>query len=67
MARALNPLDDALRRLTVRALLQEAGPHDLDEARAALQLITERGYQRGKQLLDELQQLMRETETSQRP
>lgn len=48
----------------IRALLQEAIAHDLDEARAALQLIAERGYHRGKSLLDELQQLIQEIATS---
>jgi predicted nucleotidyltransferase len=38
----------------LRALLLEAEPRDLEDAQAALQLIEERGYQRGKQLLEEL-------------
>jgi predicted nucleotidyltransferase len=35
----------------LRALLQEAQPSDLEDARDALRLIEERGYHRGRQLL----------------
>jgi len=42
----------------LRALLLEAEPHDIEEARSALRLIEERGYHRGKQLLAELEQLV---------
>ena len=38
----------------LRALRLEAEPRDLEDARVALQLIQERGYQRGKLLLEEL-------------
>jgi predicted nucleotidyltransferase len=41
----------------LQALLLEAGPADLEDARKALQLIEQRGYQRGKQLLEELARL----------
>jgi hypothetical protein len=41
----------------LQALLLEAGPADMEDARTALQLIEQRGYQRGKQLLEELAQL----------
>ena len=42
----------------LKALLQEAEPHDLEEARSALQLIEDRGYHRGKQLLEEFDLLV---------
>lgn len=42
----------------LRALLEEADPQDLEEARAALRLIKERGYQRGRELLPELEQIV---------
>jgi hypothetical protein len=48
----------------IRALLREATPHDLDGARAALRLITDRGYHRDKCLLDELDALVGETGVS---
>lgn len=47
----------------LRALLLEAEPHDLEEARTALHLIEERGYQRGKQLLEELEKLIEASPT----
>ena len=42
----------------IRALLGEATPADLDEARAALRLISERGFHRGKLLLNELDEVI---------
>ena len=42
----------------LRALLMEAEPQDLDDARAALRLIEERGYQRGRKLLPELEKIV---------
>jgi len=42
----------------LRALLLEAGPGDLDDARSALRLIKERGYQRSRELLPELEKLV---------
>lgn len=42
----------------LRALLLEAEPHDIEEARSAIRLIEERGYQRGKQLLAEFDQFV---------
>ena len=48
----------------IRALLREATPHDLDGARAALRLITDRGYQRDKCLLDALDALVAATGVS---
>ena len=40
------------------ALLREAEPSDLAVARTALQLIAERGYHRGRQLLEELDKIL---------
>lgn len=42
----------------LKALLLESEPVDIEEARSALQLIEERGYHRGKQLLEELDKLI---------
>lgn len=42
----------------IRALLQEAVPGDLQEARSALRMIEDRGYRRGKDLLSELDQIV---------
>jgi predicted nucleotidyltransferase len=42
----------------LRALLVEAEPRDLEEARTALRLIEERGYQRGRELLPEFEQIV---------
>jgi predicted nucleotidyltransferase len=42
----------------LRALLAEAGPEDLAEARAALLLIEGRGYQRGRHLSDDFERLL---------
>ena len=42
----------------LRGLLMEAEPQDLDDARAALRLIEERGYQRGRKLLPELEKIV---------
>jgi len=41
----------------LRALLAEAEPQDLGDARAALRLIEERGYQRGRELLPEFEEI----------
>lgn len=43
------------------ALRKEAGPEDLAEAREALQLISERGYNRGKDLVTEFDRLLSTT------
>ena len=43
--------------MDIRSLLAVASPSDLDHAHAALALIDERGFSRGKALLDELQRL----------
>lgn len=43
--------------MDLRALLAEAGDDELDLARASLQLITERGFHRNKDLLAELRRL----------
>lgn len=48
----------------IRALLRECEAHDLDQARTALRLIAERGYHRGKRLLDELQEIIRDIATA---
>ena len=42
----------------LKALLREAEPRDLADARMALQLIAERGYHRGRPLLEELDNLV---------
>jgi predicted nucleotidyltransferase len=42
----------------LRALLQEAGPRDLADARAALDLIAARGYQRGRSLRADFERLV---------
>jgi predicted nucleotidyltransferase len=42
----------------LRALLLEAEPQDIEEARSALQLIEERGFHRGKQLRAELDRIV---------
>lgn len=42
----------------LQALLREAGDQDLREAREALQLIGERGYHRGRKLIESLDQLL---------
>jgi predicted nucleotidyltransferase len=42
----------------LRALLKEAGARDLAEAREALRLIAERGYNRGKDLMAEFDRLL---------
>lgn len=42
----------------LRALLAEAGPDDLAEARAALLLIEARGFQRGRRLSDDFDRLL---------
>lgn len=43
----------------LRALLREASPEDVGQAREALQLIIERGYNRGRSdLLEQLEQLV---------
>ena len=44
----------------IRALLREARDSDLDEARAALYLIAERGFHRGKSLLRELDEVVKQ-------
>jgi hypothetical protein len=44
----------------IRALLVEATPVDLDDARTALQLIEARGYQRDKVLGEAFEQILRE-------
>jgi hypothetical protein len=44
----------------IRALLAEATPADVDEARAALRLITERGYHRDKPLEEAFEQMVGE-------
>ncbi len=45
----------------LRALLAEAGPEDLAEARAALRLIEDRGYQRGRRLAEDFERLIEES------
>jgi predicted nucleotidyltransferase len=42
----------------LRALLADAGPEDLAEARAALHLIEARGYQRGRRLSEDFERLL---------
>jgi len=42
----------------LKALLLEAEPGDLADARAALQLIAERGYHRGRQLLEDFEKMV---------
>lgn len=44
----------------IRALLVEASPADVDEARQALALIEQRGYQRERRLVDQLEQILRD-------
>ncbi len=44
----------------IRALLREAEPHDLEQARAGLRLIEERGYHRGRPLLEAFERILRE-------
>ena len=44
--------------IDLRNLILEATPEDLDVARAALTLITERGYDRGKSLQTDLDGLL---------
>jgi predicted nucleotidyltransferase len=45
----------------LKALLREASPEDVSQAREALQLIIERGYNRGRgDLLEQLEQLVRD-------
>jgi hypothetical protein len=44
----------------IQALLQEATPADLEEARSALRLIEERGYHRGKSLVRNFDELLGE-------
>ena len=45
----------------LRALLEEASPEDVGQAREALQLVIERGYDRGRaDLLEQLEQLVSE-------
>jgi hypothetical protein len=45
-------------RLDLVALLAAAAPSDVDQARAALAQITERGFQRGKDLVRDLEDLL---------
>ena len=40
------------------ALLKTAGPADLEDARSAVRLITERGFNRGKDLAGDLEELL---------
>jgi len=52
--------DDATRpqdRIDLVALLEEASPADLSDAQQALALITERGFDRGRDLQEELRRL----------
>jgi hypothetical protein len=42
----------------LRALLKVAGPADIEDAREALQLITQRGFHRGKDLAGEFEELL---------
>jgi predicted nucleotidyltransferase len=42
----------------LRALLAEAGPEDLADARAALRLIEARGFQRGRRLAEDFERLL---------
>jgi Nucleotidyl transferase AbiEii toxin, Type IV TA system len=42
----------------VVALLKTAGPADLEDARSAVRLITERGFDRGKDLAGDLEELL---------
>jgi predicted nucleotidyltransferase len=44
----------------LRSLLREAGALDLEQAREGLRLVQERGYQRGKPLLEQFEQLLQE-------
>jgi predicted nucleotidyltransferase len=44
----------------IRALLAEASPVDVEEARDALALIARRGYHRERQLVEQLEQIIRE-------
>ena len=56
-------MDDRTRphdRVDLIALLGEAGPEDLPSARAALALIRQRGFHRGKDLAADLDRLVRE-------
>ena len=45
---------------SIQALLDEALPADLEVARQALDRITSRGYERGKQLSQEFERLVRD-------
>jgi hypothetical protein len=46
----------------IQALLAEASPEDIEEARGALALIEQRGYQRERRLVEQLEQVIRERE-----
>ncbi len=46
----------------IRALLAEASPVDVEDARRAVTLIEQRGYQRGRPLALQLEQILRESE-----
>lgn len=48
----------------IRALLSEASPDDVDEARDALALIEQRGYQRERQLVEQLEQILRDRDVT---
>jgi predicted nucleotidyltransferase len=56
-------MDDRTRphdRVDLVALLSEAGPAEIDAARAALALIEQRGFHRHKDLTNELEQFLRD-------
>jgi hypothetical protein len=44
--------------MDIRSLLAVSAPTDIDQARAALALMGERGFSRGKDLVDELRRLV---------
>jgi predicted nucleotidyltransferase len=44
----------------IRALLEEASPADIEEARRSVALIAQRGYHRGRPLVEHLEQILRE-------
>ncbi len=48
----------------IRALLSEASPADVDEAGHALALIEQRGYQRERPLVEQLEQILRDRDVT---
>jgi hypothetical protein len=56
---SMDPVTRPQDLVDARSLLAIASPSDLEEARTLLSRIEERGFHRGKALLEELQQLLR--------